>query len=86
MFTASRGSSFGVAASIPENPINRILKRLQEREVAVLEKEKKLSLREEELQEKQILSKISIILASGTLLFIVLNFYFDYRHRKNKNF
>lgn len=86
VFKRTDGSSFGASASVPENPLNRIFKRLREREVVITEKEKNLALREETLQKEQIPSKIPVILASGALLFIVLNFYFDYRHRKIKNF
>lgn len=86
VITKINSSSFGVAASVPENPINRLFKRLQEREVTVAEKEKNLSLREEDIKRKQTPSKISFILAIAACLFILLNFYFDYRHRKNKNF
>ena len=85
---AQVGSSMGVSMSVSENPFNTLAQQLEEKEAQLQEKEKALEQKETGLggQIFPSFDKIILGLIAGLLIIlfvlILLNFYFDYRHRK----
>ncbi len=77
-------AQIGVTVSIPSNPFNTLAQRLSEKESTLSVKEqelqkKEIALREEEKKDKTVLY---FSLGGGVLLVLVLvNFYLDYRRR-----
>lgn len=70
-------SAVGVYTEIPSNPTNALNKQLQEKEAELLKKEAEINNRQAPFQNK-------IFIGGGIILTLVLlNFYLDYRHRKN---
>lgn len=73
----SEAGAVEINTNIPPNPINIINKQLQEKEAELFKKETEINKRQEPAQ-KQIFIGGGIIIA-----LVLLNFYLDYRHRKN---
>ncbi len=73
---AQVGSAVGIQIKVPENPYNTLAQQLREKEISLEEREKILTRRE------------SIIMGTvfGFMIFLflllILNFYFDWRHRR----
>ncbi len=75
--------STAVGASVPKNPFNSLVQQFQERELALSEKEKELQQKDAALQgqanERQNNQNWLLIVL---LILVSLNFFLDYRGRK----
>lgn len=82
---AQAGSGVGMSLSVPENPFNTLAQQLKEKETE-LEKREEDMLRILEKRERDSKIIFNLILGLITVLFtlLLLNFYFDYRARKNQ--
>ena len=66
-----------ISTDVPPNPSSTLNKQLQEKEADLLKKEI-------ELNRKQELTPGQLFIGGGILFgLVLLNFYLDYRHRKN---
>ena len=88
-FVAQLGSVIGVTVNVPPNPFNTLAQQLEEKELALGEREKELQqkevlFQEETSKERSGQNKLLLFLLAlgGTLLVLIsVNFYFDYRRR-----
>ncbi len=75
--------NIGASASIKENPINRTVSQLKNKELALVDKERLLEQRELELkQQYNSFNLIERLLVGGIILvlgLVILNFYFDHK-------
>lgn len=84
------GNAVGVGTSvtIPETPINRLAKQLDDREKELNDRQQKLNNIENNLEEKtrfqNVLLTIIFVVIVALFALILLNFYLDYKRRKNK--
>lgn len=86
-FAAQFSQAVGMSVGVPANPINHLAVQLEE-------KEKRLDVREQELNERIIKSSaelqdnpivIMMGIGIGVLFFLILlNYYFDYRRRREE--
>jgi hypothetical protein len=88
---AKMGRAVGMSISVPENPFNHLALQLDE-------KQSRLAVQENDLEKRELALtsinsgpqyKLIIVLATGIVvlfILILLNFYFDYRRRKQSGF
>jgi hypothetical protein len=83
---ASLGSSVGVSVSVPPNPYNTLAVQLEQWQKRLEEKEKILTQKEIELNQRtifqgEIISKLIVALLIIIFLLILINFYLDFKFR-----
>jgi len=83
---ASLGSSVGVSVSVPPNPYNTLAVQLEQWQKKLEEKEKILTQKEIELNQRtifqgEIISKLVVALLIIIFLLILINFYLDFKFR-----
>ena len=87
-FGAKLGSAVGVSTSVPENPFNKLAGQLKQKEEELALREQELNLKAEELDSgNNSQDLLIIVLGIGIVVLfalVLLNYYLDYRRRKNE--
>lgn len=88
-FGAKLGSAVGMSVGVGENPVNKIAKQLKDKETELNQKEYDLLIREKSLADNTIARQrmLIIVMAVGIIILFILvtlNYYLDYRRRKDK--
>ncbi len=73
---AQASPAVGVQIKVPENPYNTLAQQLKEKEITLQEREKILA------QKEALITSTVFSLIGFLFVLIILNFYFDWRHRK----
>lgn len=85
---AKLGFAVGISTSVPENPFNKLASQLKEKEAELTIKEQELNLKAEELKTgNQGQDILVMVLGIGIVILfalVLLNYYLDYRRRKNE--
>lgn len=90
-FGARFSDAIGMSVSIPENPVNKLARELNEKEAALDEREAQIVQKEKELNKavvREVNNDFRIYfysLAGGIILLfglVLLNFYLDFRRRQ----